>query len=34
MHSQQMTLHDMFKQENMNPNFCLKIFVHLTGMHT
>ena len=25
MHSRQMTLHDMFKQYNMNPDFCQKI---------
>ena len=24
MHLRQMTLHDMFKQENMNPSFCQK----------
>ena len=24
IHSQQMTLHDMFIQKNMNPNFCQK----------
>ena len=25
IHSRQMTLHDMFKQRNMNPDFCQKI---------
>ena len=24
MHSRKMTLHDMFKQESMNPDFCQK----------